>query len=151
MISSFRPEQFKARDAINLYVQALRRTHPKIPIHRLEMEYEIREWKIFGVVDGIELKGMPTLDLALFFDKWPLKIAIELNGEYHRTRTVQDENRAYVLTRRWGPITIFDKDFNSALWGTDRLAMKEDIEKHLKPILVKNMSSIFRPSKSVPR
>lgn len=134
MSSSFRPEQFTAREAINLYVQDLRRSHSKIPIHRLELEHEVLEWKTFGIVDGIELKGMPTLDLALFFDRWPLKIAIELNGEYHRTRTVHDENRAYVLTRRWGPVTIFDKDFNSALWGTDSLAIKEDVSKHLDPI-----------------
>lgn len=137
-LTEFRPEQFRVRDVLTPWLEALRKIGT-IPIFSIQLEYEIRNWQSFGNVGGVELRGMPSLDLAIIFLGHPKpKIGIQLDGGIHKGfKALIDENQKIVLDKRWGHLLRFIQVEDDRIWnGTDNECLGQLIEK-IEPILQK--------------
>lgn len=138
MSSEFRPEQMRARDLIAEYLDGLRRSCYQFPNYYITLEYEIKEWeKIKKLEEGLELRGMPILDIAIFFPSIQKKIGIQLDGESHTMgKRIHDENQALILSHNWGHIVRIMKMENDRIWNGDSVDASNHIIDALKPILL---------------
>jgi hypothetical protein len=138
--TEYKEEQFRVKEVLEIWFNSLRRLNENLPIASIQLEHELKDWMKYGNVGGVELRGMPTLDLAIIFLGHPKpKIGIQLDGEVHRGfKSLIDQNQKIVLDKRWGNLLRFIKQEDDRIWnGSDNDCLKQLKEK-IEPILRKS-------------
>ena len=135
-LTEFRPEQFRVKEILTKWFDELRKVGD-LPIFSIQLEYEIRNWRSFKNVGGIELRGMPSLDVVILFLGMPKpRIGIQLDGGIHKGfKAIIDKNQKIVLDKRWGHLLRFIQVEDDRIWnGSDDDCLNQLINQ-IQPIL----------------
>ncbi len=135
-LTEFRPEQFRVRDILTKWFDELRKVGD-LPIFSIQLEHDVKEWKKFGDVDGVELRGMPSLDLVILFLGMPKpKIGIQLDGGIHKGfKSLIDQNQKIVLDKKWGYLLRFIQSEDDRIWDGSEIDCLNQLTEKIEPIL----------------
>lgn len=139
MSNEFVEYQIRCAKVLEMVMQDLKRRYSSLPIFSIQMEYEIQDWMKFGNVGGVQLRGMPILDIVILFLGHPKpKIGIQLDGEVHRGfKTLIDKDQKIVLDKRWGHLIRIIKDEDERCFTGTSKEIGECLLERILPIFKK--------------